>query len=404
MLNLKFLVVIIGFVIYNTVIITTVKNISNTNELSGLRKVLLGLALCADIVTLVMISCLMQSKSNEITVEPKESSYCEEQLSDGSYELETTEAEAETSIYDDLASTLFDFVDKDTGRVVFNNEQSLDDKLTSDYNVSIENYDFDTVNKYHSVSDKIRLYKYTVVSPGKNQSSTNEFGEWVIAQMDKTVDIENVVNANGDIADDYVPINTVLHIGTDNNTSKADANIYLPSETSKTYFCLAELDLDNEVVNLYPIFFSTDPHNFYIVKSNLHKINLDNTSVKDISTVVDTEKSNENNDSNILSKSVSSTNNNVTVEITSVTDGEITGTVENKNTFEVYIDNATWSDNDVALGESLIRVKANSKQEIKLNYTDKIEKGTELSISGEMKDVDAAFSSIGDVKFTFKLE
>lgn len=404
MLNLKFLVVIIGFVIYNTVIITTVKNISNTNELSGLRKVLLGLALCADIVTLVMISCLMQSKSNEITIEPKESYYCEEQLSDGSYELETTEAEAETSIYDDLASTLFDFVDKDTGRVVFNNEHSLDDKLTSDYNVSIEDYDFDTVNKYHSVSDKIRLYKYTVVSPGKNQSSTNEFGEWVIAQIDKTVDIENVVNANGDIADDYVPINTVLHIGTDNNTSKADANIYLPSETSKTYFCLAELDLDNEVVNLYPIFFSTDPHNFYIVKSNLYKINLDNTSVKDISTVVDAEKSNENTDSNIISKSVSSTNNNITIEITSVTDSEITGTVENKNTFEIYIDNATWSDNDVALGESLIRVKANSKQELKLNYTDKIEKGTELSISGEMKDVDAAFSSIGNVKFVFKLE
>lgn len=404
MLNLKFLVVIIGFIIYNTVIVTTIKNISKDNELGVLKKVLLGLALCADIATLVMLTCLIENKSNETTVEPKETSYYGEQMSDDSYELETVEAEVETSIYDDLASTLFEFVDNDTGRVIFNNEQSLDDKLTSAYSIDIEDYDFDTVSRYYNAYDKIRLYKYTVVSPGKNPSSTNEFGEWVIAQLDKTVDIENVVNDSGDIADDYVPINTVLHIGADNNTSKADADIYLPSETSKTYFCLAELDLDNEVVNLYPIFFSTDPHNFYIVKSNLYKINLDNTSIKDISTVINTEKANENKDSNILSKSVSSTNNNVTIEITSITDNEIIGTVENKNTFEVYIDNATWSDNEVALGESLIRVKANSKQEIKLSYTDKIEKGTELSISGEMKDVDAAFSSIGNVKFVFKLE
>ena len=404
MLDLKFLVIIIGFIVYNVVIVTTVKSISSTNELSGLKKVLLGLALCADIATLVMISCLMQTKPNETTVEPKESYCYNEQMSDESCGLEIVETEAETSIYDELDSTLFDFIDKDTGRVIFNNEQSLDDKLTSDYNISIEDYDFDTVEKYYNMSDKIRLYKYTVVSPGKNPSSTNELGEWVIAQLDKTVDVENVVNDNGDIADDYVPINTALHIGTDNNTNKADADIYLPSETSKTYFCLAELDIDNEIVNLYPIFFSTDPHNFYIVKSNLYKINLDDTGIKDISTIVDTEKASENKNSNILSKPVNSKNNNVTIEITSITDNEIVGTVENKNTFEVYIDNATWSDNDVALGESLIRVKANSKQEIKLSYTDKIEKGTELRISGEMKDVDAAFSSIGNVNFTFKLE
>ena len=393
------LLIIVGCIAYNIVVISITKKLGDKDELSISHRILLGIVLCGAIVTLLISLSFIKDSLIE-TVEHNETTSTEQIETT----MQTEPTEQENPIHDSLASTIFSFVNSETGEVSIETEQKLREKLESVYGISVEEYDFDTVKIKKRIRDDSCLYRYTVISSGEAPEKTNELGEWTTAQLDNTVDIENTTNANGDIDSSYTPIKTILHIGTDNNTDKLEAETYLPSKQSKTYICLAELDWSRGIVDLYPIFLSSAPNKFYMVRPNLYKLDIDDTDMKLINEVVNCDGTTDETNDNLIKKPISSTNNNVTIQITNITNKEIIGTVENKNTFEIYIDKATWKNNKDTLGESLFRVKAESKQDFKFNYTDKIKSGDELSISGEMKDVDVAFSSIGKVKFTFKLE
>ena len=398
-IDMTYLFIIVVCIAYSIVAISITNKFGDNDELSISRRILLGVLLCGAIVTLLI--SLYFIKGSALETDWYTETVATEQIEPT---MQTEPTEPEDPIHDTLASDIFSFVNAETGEVNIETEQKLREKLDSVYGISIEEYDFDLVKIKKRLRDNSCLYRYTVISSGEEPEKTNDLGEWTTAQIDNTVDIENTTNANGEINSSYVPIRTILHIGTNNNTGKSEAEAYLPSKQSKTYICLAELDWSRGIVDLYPIFFSSAPNKFYIVRPNLYKLNIDDTNMKLITEVTNCEGTADETNNNLIEKPISSTNNNVTIQITNITNKEIIGTIENKNTFEIYIDKATWKNNKNALGESLFRVKAESKQDFKFNYTDKIKSGDELSISGEMKDVDAAFSSIGKVKFTFKLE
>lgn len=396
MSNLMIVMLVVGFITYNIAVISVTRKFVSKGKSSVLHRTLIGIAMCGTVAILiatVLIASYLIHNSLFDDIDNSKTSSIEQ--------IETTEPES--PIHDKLANTLFSFVDTETGKVNLETEQELREKLESDYNISTEDYDFDLLKIKKGIREDNSLYRYTVISSGDKPEKTNDLGEWAITQIDNTVDIENTTNANGEVDSNYIPIKTVLHIGVDDNTDKSEAEVYLPSTESKTYICLVEIDWRSSVVDLYPIFFSPEPNKLYLVRPNLYKLNIDDTDMKQINKVIDCDNTDEI-DNSLIKKPISSKTNKVTIQITDITDKKIIGTIENKNTFEIYIDNATWKNNDDNLGDSLLRVKANNKQEFEFKYTGEINHGDELIIEGEMKDVDAAFSSIGKVKFTFKLE